>query len=133
MTFIKKITLIKKIALLSFLLVFSAGFGQAVRKYSNEFMNIGVDAAALGMANAVTSSTSDVNSGYWNPAGLVNIEDKQVALMHASYFANIATYDYAGFATPIDQYSAWGISAIRFGVDDILNTTDLIDDQGNID
>jgi hypothetical protein len=33
----------------------------AVRKYSNEFMNIGVDAAALGMANAVTASTSDVN------------------------------------------------------------------------
>jgi hypothetical protein len=25
-------------------------------------MNIGVDAAALGMANAVTASTSDVNS-----------------------------------------------------------------------
>lgn len=123
----------KKIALLTFLLVFSAGFGQAVRKYSNEFMNIGVDAAALGMANAVTSSTSDVNSGYWNPAGLVNLEDKQVALMHASYFANIAVYDYAAFATPIDDRSAWGISAIRFGVDDILDTTELIDDQGNID
>ncbi len=123
----------KKIALLTFLLVFSAGFSQAVRKYSNEFMNIGVDAAALGMANAVTSSTADVNSGYWNPAGLVNLEDKQVALMHASYFANIAAYDYAAFATPIDDQSAWGISAIRFGVDDILDTTQLIDDQGNID
>lgn len=124
----------KKIALFAFLLMFAAaGFGQTVRKYSNEFMNIGVDAAALGMANAVTASTIDVNSGYWNPAGLVNLEDKQVALMHASYFANIAAYDYAAFATPIDQYSAWGISAIRFGVDDILNTTELIDDQGNID
>jgi hypothetical protein len=32
-------------------------------------MNIGVDAAALGMANAVTASTSDVNSGYWNLQG----------------------------------------------------------------
>ena len=96
-------------------------------------MNIGVDAAALGMANAVTSNTNDVNSVYWNPAGLINLEDKQVALMHASYFANIAQYDYAAFAAPIDDRSAWGISAIRFGVDDILNTTELIDDQGNID
>jgi hypothetical protein len=96
-------------------------------------MNIGVDAAALGMSNAVTASSNDVNSGYWNPAGLIGLEDKQVALMHASYFANIAQYDYAAFATPIDDQSAWGISMIRFGVDNILNTTQLIDNQGNID
>ncbi len=107
--------------------------GQTVRKYSNEFMNIGVDAAAFGMANAVVATTGDVNSGYWNPAGLVNMEDNQLALMHSSYFANIAQYDYAAFAMPIDDVSAWGISIIRFGVDDILNTTQLIDEQGNID
>jgi hypothetical protein len=47
-------------------LVCTVNYGQAVRKYSNEFMNI-VDDAAAGMANAVTASTSDVNSGYWNP------------------------------------------------------------------
>ncbi len=108
-------------------------YGQAVRKYSNEFMNIGVDAAALGMSNAVTASTNDVNSGYWNPAGLVHLEDSQMSLMHASYFANIAQYDYAAFAMPIDDRSAWGISLIRFGVDDILDTTQLIDSEGNID
>ena len=108
-------------------------YSQTVRKYSNEFLNIGVDAAALGMSNAVVASTGDVNSGYWNPAGLLKIEDREVALMHASYFANIAQYDYAGFATKIDDRSAWGISLIRFGVDDILNTTQLIDANGNID
>ncbi|WP_313804204.1 PorV/PorQ family protein [Flavobacterium sp.] len=96
-------------------------------------MNIGVDAAALGMANAVTAHTSDVNSGYWNPAGLLKLEDKQLSLMHASYFANIAQYDYAGFAMPLDDRSAVGVSLIRFGVDDILNTTQLIDSEGNID
>ena len=96
-------------------------------------MNIGVDAAALGMSNAVTASSNDVNSGYWNPAGLIGLEEKQVSLMHASYFANIAQYDYAAYATPIDDKSAWGISMIRFGVDNIMNTTQLIDSQGNID
>lgn len=106
---------------------------QTVRKYSNEFLNIGVDAAALGMSNAVTAQTSDVTAGYWNPAGLLHLTDKQAALMHASYFANIAQYDYAAYASPIDDQSAWGFSAIRFGVDDILNTTQLIDSQGNID
>ncbi|WP_179005985.1 PorV/PorQ family protein [Winogradskyella forsetii] len=105
---------------------------QTARKYSNEFMNIGVDAAALGMSNAVVSQTDDVNSGYWNPAGLVHLEDNQLALMHSSYFANIANYNYIAYAMPLDSKSALGISLIRFGVDDILDTTQLIDDQGNI-
>ena len=96
-------------------------------------MNIGVDAAALAMSNAVVSSTNDVNSGYWNPAGLMQLEGEQVAFMHGSYFANIAQYDYLAYAKNIDDQSAWGFSAIRFGVDNILNTTQLIDSQGNID
>ena len=120
-----KLQLTLAITIVSFTL-----FGQT--KYSNEFMNIGVDAAALGMSNAVTANSNDVNAGYWNPAGLVNVEDKQLALMHSSYFANIANYDYAAFAMPLDDRSAIGISLIRFAVDDILDTTQLIDDQGNV-
>ena len=96
-------------------------------------MNIGVDAAAFGMANAMTASSANVNSGYWNPAGLIALEDHQLSLMHASYFANIANYDYGAFAMPLDDRSTIAISLIRFGVDDILNTTQLIDNQGNID
>src|SRR5690554_7465601 len=92
-------------------------------------MNIGVDAAAFGMSNAVVATSSDVNAGYWNPAGLANLEDKQLSLMHAAYFANIANYDYAAFAMPIDNNSAVGLSIIRCGVDDILNTTKLIDEN----
>ena len=123
----------KKLVVIILVLLPVLVWSQAVRKYSNEFLSIGVDAAALGMSNAVTASTGDVNSGYWNPAGLLKLEDKQVSLMHASYFANIAQYDYAAFGMPIDDRSAFGISLIRFGVDDILNTTQLIDSQGNID
>ncbi len=106
---------------------------QAFRNYSNEFLNIGVDAAALGMSKSVVATSNDVNAIYWNPAGLVNIEDYQGSLMHASYFAGIANYNYAAFAMPLDGESALGFSIIRFGVDDILNTTELIDSQGNID
>ncbi len=122
----------KNLLFLTLLLCLSLS-AQTTRKYSNEFLNIGVDAAAFGMANAVVASTGDVNSGYWNPAGLLKLEDKQLSIMHASYFANIANYDYAAFAMPLDDESVVGFSIIRFGVDDILNTTQLIDDQGNID
>ena len=96
-------------------------------------MNIGVDARAFGMANTMVAHTGDVNSGYWNPTGLLKIEDHEASLMHASYFANIAQYDYVAYAKKIDDRSAWGMSVIRFGVDDILNTTQLIDANGNID
>ena len=106
---------------------------QVFRNYSNEFLTIGVDAAALGMSKAVVATANNVNAVYWNPAGLAGIEDYQGSLMHASYFAGIANYNYAAFAMPIDQKSALGFSVIRFGVDDILNTTELIDGDGNID
>lgn len=129
--FVKKLRL--RLSLTTLMCAISVSvFSQAVRKYSNEFMNIGVDAAALGMSSAVTSHSGDVNSGYWNPAGLLKLEDSQLSLMHSSYFANIANYDYAAFAMPLDNESAIGISLIRFAVDDILNTTQLIDAEGNI-
>ena len=122
-----------KLTIIFFLFCFYFINAQTTRKYSNEFLNIGVDAAALGMGNAVVASTLDVNSGYWNPAGLTQLEDNQISLMHAAYFANIANFDYVGYAMPLDQQSALGISLIRFGVDDILDTTSLVDADGNID
>jgi len=109
-------------------------FAQSTPKYSNEFLAIGVGARALGMSNAYVSSVNDVTSGYWNPAGLLGIEsDLQVGAMHSEYFAGIAKYDYAGIAKRIDSSSTLAVSFIRFGIDDIPNTIELIDPAGNID
>lgn len=113
-------------------LFFALSQSQNNSKYSNEFMNIGVDASSISMSGAVTSTVDDVNSGYWNPAGLTAVEQGEISLMHSNYFANIANYNYIAYARPIDNQSAIGLSMIRFGVDDILDTTQLIDDQGNI-
>jgi hypothetical protein len=105
----------------------------ASRKYSNEFLQIGVGARALAMSNSYVASVDDVTSGYWNPAGLTGIQsNRQVSLMHAEYFAGIAKYDYGSFAAKLDDKSAFGLSFIRFGVDNIPNTTELIDAGGNI-
>jgi hypothetical protein len=108
-------------------------FSQAP-KYSNEFLAIGVGARALGMSNACVAGVNDVTSGYWNPAGLMNIQPSlQASLMHAEYFASIAKYDYGAVGGKIDSLSSFGFSVIRFAVDDIPNTTQLIDAGGNID
>ncbi len=102
-------------------------------KYSNEFLEVGVGARALGMGNAQVASVNDVTSGYWNPAGLNGITTNfSVDLMHSEYFAGIAKYDYAGFAKRIDSSSVFALSMVRFGVDNIPNTTELIDANGNV-
>ncbi len=115
-----------------FLALSLGGFAQAP-KYSNEFLAIGVGARALGMANAQTGITNDVTAAYWNPAGLATqSSDMQIGLMHNEYFAGIAKYDYAGFSMKLDTASTIAISIIRMGIDDIPNTINLYDNQGNI-
>ena len=105
-----------------------------VSKYSNEFLTLGIGGRGLGMANTMVSLANDVTSAYWNPAGLVRMQKPyQLSVMHAEYFAGIAKYDYIGAAYKIDNKQAVAFSWIRFGVDNIMNTTELIDKQGNID
>lgn len=107
---------------------------QAVRKYSNEFLKIGVGARAAAMGNAMSGIVDDATAGYWNPAGLALAPNApEVAAMHSEYFAGIAKYDYIGFTMPIGGNRRFGASVIRLGVDDIPNTLNLVDPNGNID
>lgn len=115
-------------------LVLSVLYGHAQSKYSNEFLSLGLGARGLAMSNTMCALTDDVTSAYWNPAGLTRMDKRyQLALMHAEYFAGIAKYDYGGLAYKIDTNQSVAFSYIRFGVDNIMNTTQLIDDQGNVD
>jgi hypothetical protein len=109
-------------------------FGAMAQKYSNEFLNIGVGGRALGMANANVATAEGAYAGYWNPAGLLTQKKNiEIGLMHAEYFAGIAKYDFIGATKRIDSNSVAGLSILRFGVDNIPNTLDLVDANGNVD
>lgn len=100
-------------------------------KYANEFLAIGVGARAFAMGGATVATVDGASATYWNPARLMNFKtDHSLELMHAEYFAGIAAYDYAGYATKIDEKSRMGFSIIRFGVDDIPDTRFLYDANG---
>jgi len=130
----KKTAILACLCFIGFQYVFSQDNSTIAPKYSNEFLQIGIGGKAMGLSNAVVASVDDVSSSYWNPAGLMRMSSKfQGALMHSEYFAGIAKYDYLGLSYKIDDKSAVGFTAIRFGVDDIPNTTQLIDNNGNID
>ena len=102
--------------------------------YSNEFLNLGVGGRSLGMGQAQTALATDATAGYTNPAGLTGLETPYaLSLMHASYFAGIANYDYGAVAARVDSLSVIGMTALRFGVDDIPDTRFLYDANGALD
>jgi hypothetical protein len=126
--------MLKKIIIFTISILSSLGlFAQSAPKYSNEFLAIGVGARALGMGNSVVSSTNDIYATYWNPSGLLKAKnDVQIGYMHSEYFAGIAKYDYGAASYKIDDNQVIGLSLIRFGVDNIPNTLELVDAEGNL-
>lgn len=124
----------KKLVAILFCFVLTYISWAQTAKYSNEFLSLGLGARGLALSNTMTSIADDVTAAYWNPACLSNMKKKyELSLMHAAYFAGIANYDYAGIGYKIDEQSTVAFSYLRFGVDKIMNTTELIDNQGNID
>ena len=115
-------------------IVLSVTANAQFRKYSNEFLNIGAGARGLAMGSAQVASVNDGTAGYWNPAGLVGVKDHpQINLMHAEYFAGIGKYDYVGVALPTSNNKRTiGITALRFAVDDIMNTLFLVEPDGSL-
>lgn len=102
-------------------------------KYSNEFLNIGVGGRGLGMGNVQAAISNDATAGFWNPAGLLQIKNKHnIVLMHSELFAGIVKNDFAAYASPLDSSSAFAVSIIRTGVDDIADTRNLVNEYGYI-
>ncbi len=73
------------------------------------FLKIGIGAKAMGMGESQVAATDDLYASYWNPAGLINLEKPQLALMHNEWFAEI-NHEFLGFALPIGDSNTVGAS-----------------------
>ncbi|MCY4172070.1 MAG: PorV/PorQ family protein [Bacteroidetes bacterium] len=104
---------------------------QRIAKYGADFLAGGVDARALAMGGANVALTHNVNSVYWNPAGLMQTEYSEVAYMHAERFAGIVSFDFAAISYPVTHQSTVGLSFFRSGVNDIKNTLNAWDAERN--
>ncbi len=116
-------------ALLLFLVIPLFSHAQSAQaKYGNEFLRTGSGARALGMGSAQAALVNDVTSGYWNVAGLAELQSPQLMYMHSERFGGIVGYDYGAAAMPLKNgKGVLSISFFRQGVDNIANTLNAWD------
>jgi len=85
------------LALINFLL-FSIGYTASQGTTTASFLKIAVGARNIAMGE--TGATSDdINSIYWNPAGLASIENIEASLMHSVWLETI-NYEHLTFGLP---------------------------------
>ena len=125
--------MLKKFAFFSasVLLLINSSNAQSVTvfgKYAGEFMAIGIGGRPLGMGGAFTGIADDVTAGYYNPAGLANLNYPQIALMHSEQFGNLVNYDYGAVGIPFGEDLTFGLSIMRLGVDGIPDTRNALID-----
>ncbi len=106
----KIITLPLVLFLVSFLHGFC--FGQAkVGTSGAQFLEIGISARAVGMGEAFIGLVDDASAVYYNPAGLTQLESREVVLTHIDYPADI-NYEFLGLAYPTPQIG--GVCGLAF-------------------
>ncbi|MEW6040403.1 MAG: PorV/PorQ family protein [Elusimicrobiota bacterium] len=76
-------------------------------KTSASFLKLGIGARAVGMANTFTAVSDDVSAIYWNPAGLINLKNRQAGLSHNEHFQDIR-HTFAGYVHPLKNGNVLG-------------------------
>ena len=84
---------------------------------------IPIGSRGTSMGGAVLSTTSGVESMYWNPAGLASLEGTEAMLSHLPYFADIDV-NFVGVATMIEGFGTIGAGAKVVSIGDIIETTE---------
>ena len=98
------------------------------------FLSWGAGARSLGMGKAFVSIADDASATYWNPAGLAQIDRKEVTALHAILWADTA-YDFISYVHPLTGIGTVGASVTRLysgkfeGRDDYNNPTHEFSDS----
>ena len=99
-------------------------FGQAkVGTAGAKFLDIGISARAIGMAEAYSAIANDVSAVYYNPAGLTQMFSREIMFTHVDYPAGI-NFEFAAFAIPVEALAGvLGVGVYNLNTGDIPLTT----------
>ncbi|MEW5923908.1 MAG: PorV/PorQ family protein [Candidatus Zixiibacteriota bacterium] len=105
------------------LLLPSLAFSQAkVGTTGVNFLELGVSARAMGMAEAFTAGVTDASAVYYNPAGLAYIYGREAMFTHIDLPAGI-NYEFFALAYPMESVSGVvGLALYALNTGDILRT-----------
>jgi hypothetical protein len=121
---------VRSLAVALLLVCVAASAARAADKYAGAFLHIGAGARAVGMGGAFAALANDASAAYWNPAGIVLLNSRQVLFQHVWQFGSLASYDYGSFVWPLTDSSearrqAVAVSLVRLGVSDIPITPEI--------
>ncbi len=116
----KRLLFITSLVLITLLPMTSFAFVK-VAQSGAQFLKIGVGARAIGMGEAYVAVADDANSLYWNPAGLVNIENREIAFAYTKWVADI-DHGFLGYAQHLPGIGTFGLSFIGLSVGEMEET-----------
>ncbi|MCK9583063.1 MAG: PorV/PorQ family protein [Endomicrobiales bacterium] len=124
----KKITgLIRQVLIIIALWVcFVNGVYSAPKTSSAQFLTLGSSARNAAMGQSGVTGAESSSDLYWNPAGLAEISNPNVSLMHAAWFAD-TSYQWASFALPVEEIGTigFGVQFMNYGNINAYDTTGL--------
>lgn len=86
------------------------------------FLKLGIGARASSMGDAYVAVAADASATYWNPAGLLQIESKDVLGVHNTWIQDLR-HEFAAFGARAGRHG-FGISFIGLYTDDIQRRDD---------
>jgi hypothetical protein len=91
--------------------------------HAGAFLRMGVGARALGMGGAFTAVADDATAAYWNPAGLVKIENIEATFMYAANMAFDRQLNYFAYTHWLGM-GGIGLSWLNAGMGDMPHWLD---------
>jgi len=79
---------------------------------TGQFLAWGAGARSLAMGSAFYSISDDASATYWNPAGLTQMDRKEVMALHVTLFAD-TNYDFISYVHPTPKFGVFGVNLTR--------------------
>ncbi len=110
----------KKTVTILFVLALAGGVfaeGSKVGSAGAQFLKIGVGSRYQGMGEAAVAAANDAYSMYWNPAGLVEVENTAIAFTNVNWILDI-DLNYVALARNIEDVGVFGASVSVLSMDE---------------